>query len=518
MRRRISTAIIVVLLGCYSQVMSQGSVDLAAIHRIQEAGFQHSQVMETLIGLCDMQGPRLSGTPAYRQAAERSQVLLKSWGVDEAQLERYTSAFAGWELENFSAAVVEPYYLTLTAQPAAWTGSTDGTVKGTPLLVDLYDLEALEARAGQLAGRILLHREAEPRCAPEALVYNRPILKEAAAQLNPFGRTGLGDHRDWDLKAIMEEDFDRFGKSEEDALMDFLIAQNVAAVLMPSVMDNGLLRVSEANFGACQDGEAVPFIFISKENHGRLLRMMERGLKPVVALNQKTRFFRNPDNHVNVIAQIDGTDPRLKHEVVLIGAHLDAWHGGTGASDNGAGCAVMMEVMRIFKQLNLKPRRTVRIGLWGGEEQMFNGSLGYAKAHLTDVLSGEPGPSPEKIIAYFNHDSGAGRIRGVFLQGNEACRPFFEAALKPFHRMGVETVSIRNSFGTDHVVFDALNIPAFEFIQDPGLYESHQYHANMDVVDLIEEDALKLNAVFIASLVYKAAMQDAPLPRKLIVK
>lgn len=518
MKRRIRTAIIVVLLGIFSLAMAQGPVDLGAIHRIQEAGFQHSQVMETLIRLCDMQGPRLSGTPAYRQAAERAQALLNSWGVDEARLERYESAFAGWQLEAFSAALVEPCYLTLTAQPAAWTGSTEGTVKGTPLLVDLYDLEALKALAGQLAGRVLLHGEAEPRLATETPVYNSTVLEEAAAQLSPFGEKGLGDRRNWDLKTIMTEDFDHFGKGEEDALMAFLIEQNVAAVLMPSVMDHGLLRVSEANFGACQDGEAVPFIFISKENHGRLLRMIGHGLKPVVALNQQTRFFRNPDYHVNVIAQIDGTDPRLKDEVVLIGAHLDAWHGGTGASDNGAGCAVMLEVMRLFKQLDLKPRRTVRMGLWGGEEQMFNGSLGYARAHLTDVLSGESSPSPEKISAYFNHDSGAGRIRGVFLQGNEACRPFFEAALQPFHRLGVKTVCIRNSFGTDHVVFDALNIPAFEFIQDPGLYESHQYHANMDVVDLIEEDALKLNAVLIASLVYTAAMRDAPLPRKLAVK
>lgn len=495
---------------------AQEKIDHKIIARIKEAGFQHSRVMNTLIYLSDVHGPRLSGTPDYRKAAEWAKTQLEDWGLDKVKLEKYESDFAGWTIESFSVDMIEPKFLSIISHPAAWTGSTPGAIIGVPILFNFHNLDSLELYKGKLKGQILLFPESEPRNSPGEKVYSDKILQETMQQINTFGPNGLGDKREFDLQEIMREDFEMFGKTEPDKIMEFLINEEVAAVLEPSYMDNGVLGISEERFGIYKENKAVPYIFISKEDHGRLLRMMERDVQPVLKINQKTRFYNEPDYHVNVIGDINGHDKNLKDQIIFIGAHLDSWHGGTGAADNAAGVAVMMEVMRIFKQLDIKPRRTIRIGLWGGEEQMFDGSLGYAKKHLVDLLGdGKTKEELSRISAYFNHDSGDGKIRGVYLQGNEALRSFFVESLMPFNFLGVETISARNTFGTDHVVFDALNIPAFEFIQDPSMYESHQYHSNMDVADLITEDNLKLNAVIIASVVYQAAMRDEMFPRKI---
>ena len=441
---------------------------------------------------------------------------MEEWGLDKVQLEKYKSDFAGWTVESFSVEMIEPRFLSITSLPAAWTGSSHGVITGVPVLMNFHEIDSLKQYAGKLKGKILLFPESEPRNTPEPKVYDDNILQETNSQMNTSGSYGPGDHREFDLEKIMQEDAESMGKTRLDKIMEFLIEQEVAAVLEPSFMDNGVLGITEARFGFYKEDKAVPYIFISKEDHGRLIRMMERGVQPVIKINQETKFYNEPDYHVNVIGEIEGHDNDLKDQIVFIGAHLDSWHGGTGASDNAAGVAVMMEVMRIFKQLGIKPRRTIKIGLWGGEEQMINGSIGYIKNHVADLFgTGETKGELSKISASFNQDTGAGRIRGIFLQGNEALRPFFTECFKPFHHLGVKTVSSRNSFGTDHIIFDALNIPAFEFIQNPSMNESHQYHSNFDVTDLIIEDDLKLNAVLIATLVYQAAMRDKMLTRKL---
>jgi len=510
---KISCIFVLLFLGfCFAQE----SIDHRIISRIKEAGFQHSQVMNTLIYLTDVHGPRLSGTPDYRKAAEWSKTQMETWGLDNVRLEKYESAFAGWTVESFSVDMIQPRFVSIISQPAAWTGSTPGDITGVPVLFNFHNLDSLEMHKGELKGKILLLPESEPRHDIKPKVHNEQILQETGQQINPFGPKGLGDKQEFDLKKIMEEDFETFGKTKQDSIMAFLIEEEVAAVLEPSYLDNGVLGISEARFGSYREDKAGPYIFISKEDHGRLVRMMERDVQPVLKINQKTQFYNEPDYHVNVIGNILGHDKKLKNQIVFIGAHLDSWHGGTGASDNAAGVAIMMEVMRIMKQLDIKPRRTIRIGLWGGEEQMFDGSLGYAKKHIADLLGdGEAKDELSRISVYINHDTGDGKIRGVFLQGNEALRPFFTACFEPFHDLGVKTISIQNSFGTDHVIFDALNIPAFEFIQDPSMTDSHQWHTSMDVTDLVTEDNLKLNAVVIASLVYHAAMRDKMLPRKI---
>lgn len=495
--------------------LAQERIDLNMVGRIKEAGFHHSQVMNTLFFLSDVYGPRLSGTPDYRKSAEWAKRQLEDWGLDDVTLERYESVFAGWAVESFSIAMIEPRFSSITGLPAAWTGSTPGQIGGVPVLIDFHDLDSLKQYSGKLKDKILLFPESKPRNPPSPRVYGDEILQQANSQINTSGSIGLGDNREYDLKEMMREEAESFGKKDLDRIMAFLIENEVAAVLEPSCLDNGVLSISEARFGNNKNGKAVPYIFISKEDHGRLRRMMERGVQPVIQIDQKTEFYSDPDYHVNVIGEITGHDIDLKDQIVFIGAHLDSWHGGTGASDNAVGVAIMMEVMRIFKQLDIKPRRTIKIGLWGGEEQMFDGSIGYVKNHIGDPFGdGEPKKELSQISAYFNHDTGDGKIRGVYLQGNETLRPLFVECFKPFNYLGVETVSSRNSFGTDHVIFDAVNIPAFEFIQDPSMNESYQWHTNMDISGLITEENLKLNAVVIATIVYHVAMRDEMLRRK----
>jgi Zn-dependent M28 family amino/carboxypeptidase len=256
-----------------------------------------------------------------------------------------------------------------------------------------------------------------------------------------------------------------------------------------------------------------PAFVITREQYGRIVRLTDRNIPVKLELSLQTRFYDDKTGS-NVVGEITGTDPKLKDEVVLLGGHFDSWHSGTGATDNGAGCAAMLEALRILKAIGVKPRRTIRVALWDGEEQSYYGSTGYVKKHYGDPNTGVLKPDSEKLAAYYNLDNGTGRIRGVFLQGNEAVRPIFAEYLKPFNYLGANTLTILNTGGTDHMVFDALNLPGFQFIQDPIDYESRTHHTNIDVLEAVNEEDLKVNAVIIAAFAYQTAMRDEKLPRK----
>jgi Zn-dependent M28 family amino/carboxypeptidase len=258
----------------------------------------------------------------------------------------------------------------------------------------------------------------------------------------------------------------------------------------------------------------VPHFVISREQQARMIRMVERGAKITLKLHLRTNYYTDPEYCTNIIAEIPGTDRELKDQLVLVGGHFDSNHGGTGAADNGAGSAVTMEVMRILKTLGIKPRRTIRLVLWGGEEQGHLGSLAYIDKYVGDIFTGEDRGELSRISVYFNHDNNGHKIRGILTQGNEPIRPIFERYLEPFHYVGAKTVVTENAGGTDHLGFDALNIPAFEWIQDPQQYFKTQIHTNMDVLDYMAEDTLKHNAAIIATFVYHAAMRDEMMPRK----
>jgi carboxypeptidase Q len=259
----------------------------------------------------------------------------------------------------------------------------------------------------------------------------------------------------------------------------------------------------------------LPEMEMSAEHYGRIMRLLEAGKEVEIELESKTSFTDDLTGY-NVVAEIPGTDKKLKEEVVMLGAHLDSWHAATGATDNAAGSAVMMEAMRILQAIGVKPRRTIRIALWGSEEQGLFGSKNYVKKHFGDPQTMKMTPAHAKFAGYFNVDNGTGKIRGVYLQGNEAVRPIFEAWLKPFHDMGAKTLTIQNTGGTDHLSFDALGLPGFQFIQDPVDYDTRTHHTNMDTYERLQEEDLKQAAVIVAAFVYHTAMRNEKLPRKVL--
>jgi Zn-dependent M28 family amino/carboxypeptidase len=268
--------------------------------------------------------------------------------------------------------------------------------------------------------------------------------------------------------------------------------------------------MSPGTFGA---GESAPTFVLAREHFNRLARLVEKGVRPRIRLSSTAAFHEGVTGK-NVVAEIAGTDPRLKDEVVLVGGHFDSWHSGTGATDNAAGSAVMMEAMRILRAIGAKPRRTIRIGLWGGEEQGYWGSKYHVETHYASLETMELKPGHGKLAGYFNLDNGTGKIRGVYLQGNEAARPIFERLLEPFAYLGASTITTENTSGTDHLLFDAAGLPGFQFIQDPIEYETLTHHTNMDVYDHVRPEDLEQAAVVVATVAYLTAMRDEKLPRK----
>ncbi len=486
---------------------AQEPVDEGVVARIKEEAFQHSQVLDTLIYLSDVYGPRLTGNPAYYEAAVWAKEKLESWDLDNVHFDPYRDDLRGWDIESYSVEMVEPRYMNITALPDAWTRGTDGEVIGEPLLVDYTSLDALRALRGQLRGRILLSPEVRTQGKRREGVFTDEQLAHAESHLVPDNDDNLDN-------ADLEPSPGRRRGSAAEMLerQQLLLDEGVAAVIRGSDKRPGVLDANQQRYTRQGDLKPVPHFAISREQHGRMLRMIERGATIKLRLHLNVSFYTDPTYHTNIIAEIPGTD--LSHELVLVGGHFDSYHSGTGAADNGAGSATTMEVMRILETLGVEPRRTIRLVLWGSEEQGHLGSRGYLAKYVADPDTGADLGELNRISVYFNHDNNGHNIRGIHGQGNEAIRPIFERYLEPFHAMGAETASVENAGGTDHLGFNAVNIPAFEWIQDPLQYHTTQIHSNMDVLDYVTEAALKRNAAIIATFVYHAAMRDEMMPRK----
>jgi hypothetical protein len=478
-------------------------IDHELIGRIKMEGFQRSQVMEVLFQLTDVHGPRLHGSESYDRAAAWSRDKLREWGLDSAELESWPSPVPGWSLAAFSIELLEPSYQPLIGYPMAWTPGTDGLVEDVPVLASIAGPEDFEAHRGKLKGKIVLNGRAESpggrRPDPERLTPEG--IERLRSAIDP------GKPRDyWDEYAQWKAE-----EAKDAAVPRFFREEGAAAVLKPSSRGRGVLRVmSPGTFGPA---ESAPTFVLAREHFNRLARLVDRGLRPRLRLSS-TAAFHDGVMGRNVIAEIAGNDPDLKDEVVLIGAHLDSWHSGTGGTDNAAGSAVMMEAMRILEAVGAKPRRTVRIGLWGGEEQGYWGSKHHVETHYASLSTMELKPGHAKLAAYYNLDNGSGKIRGIYLQGNEAARPILEKLLEPFAYLGASTLTTENTSGTDHLLFDAVGLPGFQFLQDPIEYDTLTHHTNMDVYDHVIEDDLKQAAVVVAAVAYLTAMRDEKLPRK----
>jgi carboxypeptidase Q len=490
-------------------LMSQSeNVDLSMIYKIKQEGLRNSGIEDLAFWLTDYVGPRLTGSTGGNKGNEWAKKKMEELGFQNVRIEAARDFNrGGWDNLKTYAAMTAPYYTNFACNPVAWTGSTNGVVKGEVVLLNVKTEGDLDQYKGKLSGKIVLM----PSTSTYEVSFEPLASRLTDAQLKDLSMASppsQGNRQQFDRTAMMAQ------RAFRSKISDFLKAEGAAVILNSSGTFN-VPRSNGANFTAGSK-EPVAELNLPIEDHGRIERLLQHKVPVEMEVEISNRFFDSPKVY-NVIGEIPGTDKLLKNEVVLVGAHIDSWNGGTGAADNASGCIVMMEALRILKSLEVAPKRTIRIALWGGEEQGLNGSRGYVENYLSDATTREHKPDYDKFAAYFNMDNGSGRYRGIYLQGNEMARPIFEEWLKPFADMGATTISIRNTGGTDHLSFDAIGLPGFQFIQDEIEY-GRGYHTVMDTYERLVMADLKQNAVITASFVYNAAMRSSKLPVKPTVK
>jgi len=519
---------LVVILFSVPALWSQEKVDLETISRIRYEGFRNSKVMEYASGLMDSIGERLTGSPNMKRANEWTRDQLTAMGLSNAHLEPWGPFGRGWANQYVNARMTSPDIVPLIVYAKAWTPGTNGVVTGKCIRVTIEKKEDFDKYKGKLAGMIaIVGPDAEVKPITEA-PYKR-LTDDELAKTSEYEIPG--ERPPFRMSEMMRRR--QFMKD----LNQFYADEKVLAVIDHSRGTAGGGTVFVQSGGSYKPGETttIPQLTLASEHWTRIARLLQQKKDVTLELNVTNTFYDDDLMQYDTIAEIPGTDK--KDEVVMLGAHLDSWHAGTGATDNGAGTIVMMEAVRILKALDIKPRRTIRIGLWSGEEEGLLGSQGYVEQHfgsrprsddpamkdMPTLLRRDTGPvtvKPEqaRVSAYFNVDNGTGKIRGIYLQENEAVAPIFEAWMRPFKDLGMTTLSMRNTGGTDHLSFDAAGIPGFQFIQDPIEYETRTHHSNMDVYDRLQPEDLKQISVIVASFVYDAAMRDQMLPRKPIEK
>ena len=511
-----------------SPATAQEKIDWDAITKIRYEGFRNSKIMQLASELMDGIGPRLTGSPNMKRANEWTRDKLTEFGLVNAHLEPWQPFGRGWANEYVSVRMVSPDIAPLLTYAKAWTPGTNGVIRGKVVRATITGPQDFAKYRGKLAGMIVLlgdDPEVKPSAEPLSERYTDKEL------------SGVGDYQIPSEKPDPRlREFARRGRLTRQ-LNKFFDEEKPLAVIDHGRGAIGGGTVFVQSGGSYKVGETAgtPQLTMAVEHWDRLARLLSEKRDVELELNVKNNFYDDANTQYDTIAEIPGSDK--KDELVMLGAHLDSWHSGTGATDNGAGTVVMMEAVRILKALNLKPRRTIRIGLWSGEEQGLLGSQWYVAQHFgsrppsqdperkgdPSVNRRENGPmtiKPEqaKVSAYFNVDNGTGKIRGVYLQENAAAMPIFEAWMKPFADLGMNTLTMRNTGGTDHLSFDSVGIPGFQFIQDPVEYDTRTHHSNMDVYDRLQSDDLRQMAVIVASFVYEAAMRDQMFPRKPIEK
>ena len=499
---------------------AQEKLDMDMLNKIRKEGLENSHVMDIAFHLTDASGPRLTSSPGFFRAANWAKDEMKSWGLSNSQLEYWGEFGKGWELQKSYVAMTAPYYKPLIAFPKTWTRGTNGQQTAQLIVVTLKDSTDLDKYRGKLAGKIILLDRTDTlkqSFTADARRLNDDDLDKMAKASGPQGPRQ--QPTDTAQLRRMREQFQRNQGPAQltNRLKDLALKENALAILSYTARGvDGTLFVQGGGAYSGTSPENFLDIVVSMEDYLMLQRLAKAGIAVKLDMDVKTAFT-NPDlKAYNVVAEIKGTDPKLKDELVMLGAHLDSWHSGTGATDNAAGSSVMMEVMRILKTLNVKPRRTIRIALWSGEEEGLLGSRNYVKLHFADTANGKwvIKPEHEKFSAYFNIDNGTGKVRGIYLQGNDRVKDIFTQWLKPYNDLGANTVTINNTGGTDHQSFDRVGLPGFQFIQDPIEYDTRTHHTNMDTYDHLIADDLKQIATIVAGFVYNAAMRDEKLPRK----
>ena len=550
--RSLSTSALgISLLISTTTVFAQESIDPNVVALIRREGLLRSQLPATLEYLTDVIGPRLTGSPGLLRANEWTRKKLEEWGLSSAVLEPWGPFGRGWTQERFSLEVIAPTPFPVIAIAKAWSTGFKGVVD--VVMLDVSSEEDLKKYEGKLAGKAVLMspiRDVEAHFTPQGVRWTDEQLAQMTSNAGSGRRAGISGTPGVTAGSpppgatVSAEQRGRAQtmqrqRSMSGRLLSFCKEQGAVAVLDAARGDGGTLFVQQASVPTPppspvakpkpdapfnptvtkrvqpwnKDAERlmIPQIAVAVEHYNRIARMVIAGELVRISVDSRVRFNGNDTSEAyNTIGEILGTD--LKDEIVLCGGHIDSWHGGTGATDDGAGVAVVMEAVRILKATGLKPRRSIRVALWSGEEQGIYGSSAYVKQHFGSKSA--PKPEHAKVAGYFNLDNGTGKLRGIYAQGNEAVMPIFTAWLKPFADLGASTVTRRTTGGTDHLPFDSAGLPGFQFIQDEIEYDTRTHHSNMDVFDRVQLEDMKQAATIMAAFLYQAASRDEKLPRK----
>jgi carboxypeptidase Q len=539
----------IILLAIFLTINSTSKADdinLEVIHKIKKQAFHHSKVMDYMHVLADKNGPRVSGSPGYLRAAKTAVKAYNEAGISNAKLEPWGTFGRGWSWTRIAVQMKKPVATTLTAFPADWTAATDKPVTGEVVFAPLWDkgdesqasdlektgfqIEAYKKRyRGKLAGKVVMIDHPVLFMLPaEAEKYR--FDDEGLSELSKANEPGLKPILEWPLLRApidagerarvwdsipLEVSADRWLMQLKlgNRMAEFWLEEGVTAILKTTWASPSAV-IMQSDFGSFRDGDPIPpaTAVLMPEHYNRIHRLLERDVLVEIEVDVDAEFYGPKIDGINVIAEIPGTGQR--NEVVMLGAHLDSWHGATGASDNAAGSAVVMEAMRILKTLDLKMQRDVRAALWDGEEQGLFGSRAYVANHFAEPITMIIKPDHAKLSAYFNLDNGGGKIRGVYLQENDMAKPILSAWMEPFSDLGVTTTTIKNTNGTDHLSFEAVGLPGFNFIQDPLDYDLNTHHSNVDHVGHIIPGDLMQAAAVMAAFVYQAATRDEIIPRK----
>lgn len=498
------------MLASISLFAQQEVVDTAAFTRIRNAELKDSHIPSIAHYITDVAGPRLTNSPGYKRAGMWAVETMKKWGMVHTAMEPWGNFGKGWEIEDFSISLKSPYSQSLIAYPEPWSGNTKGEIHGEVVVLpqaSAMDTTYILKHAADFKGKFVLVIGSAPG-------YNTDF-KPSAERLSD---TALANMKDTYMlsRAVLEGYLKYFNTINR---VPQLIQQSGALAIISSGPEdrNGTVFVQGLMGYKTNTAESVVKVAISSEDGQRIKRLVESGHKVELNLNVKAKFNDADIKGYNVVGEIPGTDPKLKSQLVMLGGHMDAWASSTGATDNGAGCIVMLEAVRLLDSLGLKPKRTIRLALWGGEEQGLLGSYGYAKNHFRGADLALK-PEQAKVSVYFNLDNGTGKIRGIFAQDNAAVKPIFEQWFKPFADLGASTVTLKNTGSTDHLSFDWSGIPGFQFIQDPIDYETRTHHSNQDNYDHLKIEDLKQAAIIVASFVYQASIRPDMIPRKPLEK
>lgn len=515
------TFISLVLLLQFGFVFSQTeAVDTNIISKIKKEAFENSMVMDHAFYITDYTGPRLTFSPGFDRAAEWTLNQFKKWGLQNVHKEEWEPLGKSWDIQKSYVAIKAPYYQSIAATPKAWSGSTNGLVAADVMLVSAKDsADFIKKYAGNIKGKILIFENRFPPLGISSRQNSNRFTTDSLTKLESDTTRGGETLFEYDTSAMNKkfqpllQMFATYFMS--DKMWTFCKKEGAVAILSMGGGREGTYA-ADGSYNYAPKPTLLPIanVNLRPEDYLRIIRLIEHKVPVKMELDIKTIIKPQPVKGYNLVAEIPGSDPILKNELVIIGGHFDSWHGATGATDNGAGSVVMMEVMRILKKLNLDMKRTIRIVLWGGEEQGLFGSLVYVNKNVAEFSTMKPLRDYDRISAYYNLDNGSGKIRGIHLQGNESLRPIFKQLLAPFNDLDATTVSIKNSGYTDNESFDLVGIPAFQFIQDELNYETRAHHTNADTYDQLSEDDLKQASTIVASLVYHTANRKEKLPRK----